>query len=134
MNTNQSWGQEEGFNGREATFLRLFLVLRGRRTTPPERVAAQQAIAGGVGGQAAIRLDVRRLQLPWCLPRSVTPDCVGGRCGYDRMMPYLSCTIAISAGSAFAVSAACSSAKYSSSPPGVTINSAVAGPPMDRKT
>ena len=28
MNTNQSWGQEEGFNGREATFLRLFLVLR----------------------------------------------------------------------------------------------------------
>jgi hypothetical protein len=49
-------------------------------------------------------------------------------------MPYACWIVRGWAESAFAASAADSSAKYSSSPPGVTISSAVAGPPTDRKT
>src|SRR5512132_265313 len=51
-----------------------------------------------------------------------------------RAMPYASWIVRTWAGSALAANAADSSAKYSSSPPGVTISSAVAGPPTDRKT
>jgi hypothetical protein len=49
-------------------------------------------------------------------------------------MPYACWIVRTWAASAFPASAADSSAKYSSNPPGVTISSAVAGPPTDRKT